>query len=153
ATQNPDNQLTVWRVADGAPLAHYVTPQMGPGGGSPFAATGDLSLAAHATGDNNTGDHQVRVIDLKTGQERWRDKATDDYIRSLAFSPDGTVLASGEGPTDAAIQLWEAPTGRKIGRLEGHRSGILQLVFWPDGKTLASASADQTIRLWNITNP
>ena len=76
-TPNPDNQLTLWRVADGARLAQYATPQIGPFGGTPFAVTGDLSTAPHGTGDDNTGDDKVRVIDLATGQQRWKFKATD----------------------------------------------------------------------------
>jgi WD40 repeat protein len=37
--------------------------------------------------------------------------------------------------------------------LEGHRAWVSQIVFWPDGRTLATASADQTIRLWDISEP
>ena len=93
------------------------------------------------------------MIDLATGQERWKRKATDEYILALAFSPDGKILASGAGFSDSVIRLWDVASGREFGRLEGHRAGIHQLMFWPDGKTLASASFDQTIRLWDVSDP
>jgi WD40 repeat protein/serine/threonine protein kinase len=148
STQNPDNLITLWRVSDGKKLVSYPAPQMGPGVGTPFALARDLSVAAHQTEDN-----KVRVIDLNTGQERWQRKATDEYVLALALSPDGKFLASGAGFADAVIRLWDVASGSELGRLEGHRSGIHQLMFWPDGKSLASASFDQTIRLWDVTDP
>lgn len=148
STQDPGNQITLWQVADGKELASYPAPQTGGGVGTPFALAGDLSVAAHATKDD-----RVRVIDLGTGQERWQQKATDEFVLALAFSPDGKTLASGAGFADPVIRLWDVASGSELGRLEGHRSGIHQLMFWPDGKTLASASFDQTIRLWDVTDP
>jgi WD40 repeat protein len=148
STQNPANLITLWRVSDGKKLATYHAPQAGKGVGTPFALARDLSVAAHATKDD-----RVRVIDLATGQERWQRKATDEYVLALALSPDGKILASGAGFADGVIRLWDVVSGNELGRLAGHRSGIHQLIFWPDGKTLASASFDQTIRLWDVTNP
>jgi WD40 repeat protein/serine/threonine protein kinase len=148
STQDPNNLITLWRVSDGKKLASYAAPQTGKGVGTPFALARDLSVAAHATKDD-----RVRVIDLATGQERWQRKATDEYVLALALSPDGKILASGAGFADAVIRLWDVASGSELGSLEGHRSGIHQLIFWPDGKRLASASFDQTIRLWNVTDP
>ena len=65
----------------------------------------------------------------------------------MAFSPDAKLLATGAGWLDPDIRLWDAASGTEIARLTGHRSWISALLFWPDGKTLASASADQTIGL------
>ena len=50
------------------------------------------------------------------------------------------------------IRLWDVAVGKEIGRLEGHKSWVGSLVFWPDGKKLASSSADQTIRTWDIAS-
>jgi WD40 repeat protein len=63
-------------------------------------------------------------------------------------------MASGTYEKDGKIRLWDVATGKPIGRpLESHRAWVSDLVFWPDGKTLASSSADQTILLWDLTDP
>ena len=70
-------------------------------------------------------------------------------VNSIAFSPDGEMLASGGG--DSTIKLWELKSGKQIKTLSGHLSGVNAIAFSPDGKTLASASIDNTIKLWDTS--
>jgi WD40 repeat protein len=67
----------------------------------------------------------------------------------VAFSPDGRTLAAGV-ETLGLIRLWDAADGRAIRDLQGHASGVLDLSFAPDGRTLASASQDRTVKLWHL---
>ncbi|KAK4079236.1 hypothetical protein Trihar35433_341 [Trichoderma harzianum] len=69
--------------------------------------------------------------------------------RSLAFSPDGSYLAS--GCEDGTIWLWHAVTGAKQRILEGHGKSITSISFSPTEELIASGSEDGTIRLWNST--
>jgi Tol biopolymer transport system component len=62
-----------------------------------------------------------------------------------AWSPDGTVVAVAH---DNDVELWR-PNGTLITALSGHTSTVESLVWSPDGKTLASGSADGTVRLWH----
>ena len=71
-------------------------------------------------------------------------------IRSLAYSPDGRVLAS--SGDDALIHLWDPTTGKELKRLDGHKGPVWTIAFSPDGDRLASGGNDCTIRIWRVAS-
>src|SRR5256885_945326 len=69
--------------------------------------------------------------------------------KARAPAPDGRVLATAAGYDQRTIQLWDTESGKQFRTLEGHSDFVTDLVFSNDGLTLASASSDETVRLWD----
>ena len=74
--------------------------------------------------------------------------SSEPGVNSIAFSPDGRILASAS--SDKVIRLWDMEKGKEIKELKGHKDGVISVTFSPDGTRLASTSYDKIIRLWNI---
>jgi WD40 repeat protein len=75
-----------------------------------------------------------------------------DHVLCMAFAPDCKTLAIGGGQAAEAgtVELWSWPDKKLRGRLEGHADLVHDLAWFPDGNTLATASADRTVRLWDV---
>jgi eukaryotic-like serine/threonine-protein kinase len=68
-------------------------------------------------------------------------------VYGLAFSPDGTRLATACG--DNTIRLWNVSSRQEVCELRGHEAYVHAVAFSPDGTRLASASGDFTVRIWD----
>ena len=102
------------------------------------------------------GDGLIWLWDVETGQHKATLKGhrgSEDFyqgwVTSVAFAPDGEILASGSA--DHTIRLWDVETGQHKATLKGHEREVTSVAFAPDGKTLTSVSADHTIRLWDAS--
>ncbi|KAI9841971.1 MAG: general transcription repressor [Thelocarpon superellum] len=76
------------------------------------------------------------------------DKEGDLYIRSVCFSPDGRLLAT--GAEDKQIRVWDIQSRMIKHTFSGHEQDIYSLDFSRTGRLIASGSGDRTVRLWNV---
>ncbi len=120
------------RLSHFAPLA--LVRHMEPKTSRWWLLVGLLLLAA------GIGAAQEPELVVQTGHSGW--------VYSVAFSPDGKLLASGS--SDQTIKLWDAATGTELRSLRGHTYNVEAVVFSRDGKLLVSLSGGNEIKIWNL---
>jgi WD40 repeat protein len=96
-------------------------------------------------------DKTVRLWNTATGEELAVIENDLWPPQSVAFSPDGEVVAF--GTADGSINLWQVASGPgDIEVLESQRGGVYSLAYSPDGSILAAGANDGTIRLWEVAS-
>jgi WD40 repeat protein len=171
---NPGNGRLIWDVK--ATSLKPDRPLKSPDGNLLASGTRDISyeirdarsgtviwsIKAHGTSDERVtspsgdliaergryGDACVKLFDAKTNQLIRRLEGHPGIVYSIAFSPSGKIIASGNG--DQTIKFWDAQTGKLLNTLFGHTRKITLLAFSADAKTLVSGSEDDTLKIWDV---
>ena len=96
---------------------------------------------------------RLHLWDLATRAEIATLREHNGWVNSVAFSPDGALVATAggwaEGGVDGTVRLWDAATRSVVAVLQGHTDEVNSVAFSPDG-ALASGSKDGTVRLWDV---
>ncbi|XP_063048683.1 cell division cycle protein 20 homolog [Engraulis encrasicolus] len=95
-----------------------------------------------------TSDRHIRIWNVNSGS-CISSLDTHSQISSLMFVPNYKELVSSHGFAHDNIIIWKYPSLSKVAELEGHEGRVLNMTLSPDGATLATVAADETVRLWN----
>jgi WD40 repeat protein len=144
-----DSQRVLVAGADGAAIVDIASgAQVGQidGAYAPIAISPDgRTLAAALDPSQHV---TIGLFDLLTGQRSAPLAGHRERIVRLAFSPDGTTLAS--GADDHLVMLWDVASGQRRAVYEGHAAGVNDVAFSPDGATLWSGGDDRAIFAWDL---
>jgi WD40 repeat protein len=149
---SPDGELLVstpdryaiqtWQLQSGELLNNSYTSFTGAVNTIIFSPDGTRVATGHYDG-------VILVWEAETGEILQRIE-TGSVVESLAFNPDGSLLASGEGFDEPLVKLWDPGSGVLLRSLNGHTHAVDSIAFSPDGRILASGSYDGTVRLWGV---
>ncbi|XP_048354937.1 cell division cycle protein 20 homolog isoform X1 [Sphaerodactylus townsendi] len=99
-----------------------------------------------ATG-GGTSDRHIRIWNVCSGA-CLNTVDAQSQVCAILWSTNYKELVSGHGFAQNQLVLWKYPTMSKVTELKGHTARVLSLTMSPDGSTVASAAADETLRLW-----
>jgi WD40 repeat protein len=145
ASASRDRRVLIWDLARRAPVAELRHAD----GVNALTISPDGHTLAAATGTRAGGGRQIVLWNLRRRRPSLLLTAHRDLVTSVAFSPDGSLLASGS--VDRTVILWQLHQGRPARTLTGHTARVNTLAFSPDGHLLATAGRDQTILIWDVT--
>jgi WD40 repeat protein/serine/threonine protein kinase len=92
-------------------------------------------------------DGESKIWDAETGQVKALLKGHALGITSVAFSPDGMRVLTGNW--DNTARVWDAETGQEKATLKGHTAQVNRVAFSPDGKRVLTGGGDSTVRVWD----
>lgn len=141
-----ETTFTIWGIDSGRVVRTFTQPG---GIGELVVAPDGKSLAAGVSSS------MLRIWDMASGRQLQSFTGFRFGVPRFAFSPDGGVLAVGEGigfevASPSGLRLFDVATGREVPMLKGHKNVIQSVAFSPNGRLLATASEDKTVRLWGV---
>jgi WD40 repeat protein len=153
--------VRIWETETGV-LKRTLKPERGGVYALAFSPDGKILVGGDRfyvrAGDGTVGLSEVYFWNMLTGELERTLTELSPWLRAVALSPDGSVLATGtSGPTKTSpdrirswvvseIKLWDVRTGQLLRTLEGESGDIMSLAFSPDGRTIVYAD-NQTVKL------
>jgi WD40 repeat protein len=133
-----DKSLRLWNAEDGKEAKRFATP--------------GEARAAVAAGERYYAASGAEVVELRSAKADAQKTLSGhgDMVHAVAFSPDGSQLASGS--RDKTIRFWNRAEGKEIRNVAAHEGTIYTLAYNHDGSLLASGGFDRAVKLWTTAD-
>jgi WD40 repeat protein len=139
-TASESGEVAVWSTATWSSIAAFRIA-----GGAYTVAFGPAGDRVVVGGDGDTPEiwtlapvpRKLVVLEGPTG-----------IVHATGFSPDGALVITGSA--DGVTRVWDATTGKLLGRLAGHADAVTGMAFDRDRTHLWTASADGAVRMWDV---
>ena len=158
ASASADSTLRLWDAASGE-LRHQLQAHIDYVFKLSFSPDGArLASSSAAIGvresDRTPAHNTIQVWDAASGENILTIPPEGiGFVRDVEFSPDGATIAATtwSGALGGTARFYDAESGEEIQRIYAHRDTIANLEFSPDGALLATASRDQSVKIWDIS--
>ena len=134
--------ISIWDLATGQNVQTYGFRDLS----DVFAYSWSGRKAATASREWGAG-WKIRIWDLENDVVIQKFTAHKDTVKSMAFSPDGRILAT--TGSDRMVRIWDVESGRQIRTFHGRGDVIHVMAFSPCGRTIAFAAANGSIQIWD----
>ncbi len=142
ASSSRDKAIGIWNVSTGQRLHTIEVFQAGGAASNISFSPGGQTFAAGCS------DGTIGIWDVQTGNRLHTLDGYKSYVLSVAFSPDGSLLAAGSFGT---IDLWDVKKGQRLQTIKRDDNWMITGVsFSPDGQKLASGSFGNIISIWDV---
>ncbi len=145
ATAGADGTVRLWN-ADGSNPRSMTDRHAGSAQAVAFSPDGRTVASGGVDGT-------VRLWNANTGESLRVMRGHQGAVQTVTFGPGGRLISAG---ADGTVRVWDPAAGVQQNVLSGHGGPVNAVAFSPDqsqGALLASASGDQSVRLWNLDRP
>lgn len=160
ASGGNDNMLCIWSAGASAGVATAATGGASPATVAPMHVLREHTAAVKAlawcpwsrttlASGGGTSDRCIKTWNAATGS-LLKSVDTGSQVCSLLFNPNHRELISTHGFSRNEVAVWKYPTFTKVRELMGHTGRVLHMAAGPDGSSVVTAGADESLRFWKL---